>query len=99
MECEFEGTDEIVLAQILNLLTVVVRVVDLHLVLLRLLEMEVAEDLSDKLWVEVVVDDLGLPQFLPHISLLLVHDHEGVREGHRVHIWKLFALKANRKFI
>lgn len=78
MKLELEGADEVVGAQVLSLLGIVVRVVHLHLVLLRLLEVEVHKDLLDELRVEIVVDDLGLTNLLPQGSSLLEEDHEGV---------------------
>lgn len=99
MQLELKSANEIMGTQILSLLTVVVRVVNFDLVLLRLLEVEVDEDFLDKLRVESVVNDLSLSQLLPHIALLLVHDDKWIRVGHGVHIGQVLALEANLKFI
>lgn len=67
MEGKLQFPNEIVISQILRL--IVVGVVDFCFKFLFLLEVKVKEDLFDPLGVEVVVDNLCLPDLLPALSV------------------------------
>ena len=50
---------------------VIVRVIDFNLEHFLLLKVEVHENLLDPLWTQIIVDDLGSIDLLPHVALLL----------------------------
>ena len=62
-------SDEVMASQILRLIIVTVK--DLDLILLILLEMELNIDFLNPLRIEIVMDDFCLTKFIPHIALLL----------------------------
>jgi len=94
VQLELELANEVMLAQILRLLRLIIAVVDLHFKALALLEVVVNLNLLDPGGVRCVVDHLCLAKLLPHATRLFVDDGEGVRLGHSVHLGQIFALNA-----
>lgn len=99
MELEFIDTDVVMSRQVLRLLRIIVRIVDLDLQAIGLLEVEVDKHLLDKLRVEIVMDDLCLANLQPRLSLVriqdfFVEDTEGVRLRESIHVGQLLTLEA-----
>ena len=77
MHLEFKCTDEIVSAQIFRL--VIVRVIHLDFEHFLLLKVEIDHDFSDEFRAQIVMDNLGLADLLPHLPRLFEKDNEGIR--------------------
>ena len=105
MELEFIDTDVVVSRQVLRLLRIIVRIVDLNLQAIGLLEVEVDKHLLDELRVEIVMDDLCLANLQPRLSLgyrvqdFFVEDTEGVRLRESVHVGQLLTLEAQLQLL
>ena len=77
MQREFICSNEVVGAQIIVLISAIIRVIHLDFKPLRLLEVEVDKNLCHELRVEVVLDQLRLSYHLPSF-VLFVDDHEWI---------------------
>ena len=85
MQLELYSPDEVMILELVDV-RLIVDVVHLNLELLLLLEVVLSDDLLDPVRVQVVVDYLSSVDLLPHLPDALIHDREGVRLGHSVHI-------------
>ena len=70
MKLEFQRTDKIVSCQVVYLF-VIIDVINLNFEPFLLFEMIVNCELSDPLWVQVIVDNFCLTYLRPHGALLL----------------------------
>ena len=93
MESKRKLSNEIVWLQVLQVF-VVVRVKDLDFESVLLLKLKVYCNFSNKLRIQVVMNDFSLPDSLPHSALHNKKDTEGVTFWKCVHISQFFARKA-----
>ena len=74
---EFKCANEVLCAQVF-LIFIVVRIIHFHLEHLLLFKVKIDHNLGDELRVQIVMDDLGLADFLPHVTNLLEKDTERI---------------------
>ena len=77
MHLEFESTDEVVSAQISRL--VIIRVINLDFEHFLLLKVEIDHDFGDEFGAQIVMDNFGLADLLPHLSRLFEKHNKGIR--------------------
>lgn len=94
MEGKLETANVVMTRQVLSLLTMVIAIVDLDLELIVLLKVKIGHNLFDELWIEIIMDYLGLTEHIPSLAIEFVYHAEGIRLGERVHVWQLLALEA-----
>ena len=83
MQLEFIDSNVVVSSQITRLLSIIVRIVHLHLKPVRLLEVEVDEDLLHKLGVGCIMDHLRLSDLDPRL-LVALPNHLFVEHAERI---------------
>ena len=74
---EFKRANEVLCAQVF-LIFIIVRIIHFHLEHLLLFKVKIDHNLGDELRVQIVMDDLCLADFLPHVAHLLEQDAERI---------------------
>ena len=74
-------------------LFLIIDVINFNLEIVSNFEVILTLDFGNPLRIEIVMDDLGLAEFLPHVTLLLAEDQERIRLGKRVQVRQVLARK------